>query len=60
MNVTPRYCRTCRRRVLAVWSHSWFGPEAVIVVGTCGLYLPFWIWKMLRSGWSCPRCATRV
>jgi hypothetical protein len=60
MEIRPRICPKCRKLVVAMWETPRFGVEAMLVVGTCGLYLPIWFWKMVRSGWICPRCASRI
>ena len=58
--IRPRYCRRCRRRVVALYEFPRFGFEAALAVVTCGLYLPIWLWRVTRSRWVCPHCASRV
>lgn len=60
MEIRSLWCPGCRRRVVAMWETPRFGVEAVYLVATCFLYLPVWLYKMLRSGWICPRCARRL
>lgn len=40
-----RYCRRCRRVVLAYFDSPTMGVHFVLTFVTCGLWLPVFLWK---------------
>jgi DNA-directed RNA polymerase subunit RPC12/RpoP len=54
------YCDNCGRKVLTVYRWPNFFLHAVLLVATCGLYAPVWLWAMFRQVYLCSRCGSRV
>jgi len=55
-----RWCEHCRRQVLAQYQWPQTFKHALLLMLSCGLYLPFWLYAMTRSRYRCSRCGTFV
>ena len=55
------FCSYCEKKRLAVWQTPNIALHSVLVVATCGLWLPIWlIVVVFGGGWVCKECGTYV
>lgn len=63
MQGDSRWCRHCGRQVFAIHQKLETGVltlHSVLVVLTCGLWLPIWLWVCVRQVYRCRDCGQRV
>lgn len=49
-------CQHCRRRRLAYYRHPKYGFHGLLLLLTCGLWLPVWVYAMSRREYVCATC----
>ncbi len=55
------YCAYCRKRKLATWQYPNISLHSSLLIVTCGLWLPVWVYVMLCGGrWVCRECGSDV
>lgn len=58
--IQRRWCPDCERHVGAIRQYPNFGLHALLLIMSCGLYLPVWLFVMSSTLWACPTCGRRV
>lgn len=54
------FCNYCNRRSLAQWQRPNIALHSLLIVATCGAWLPVWLLVMFCGGrWVCSNCGTK-